>query len=241
MNTKEILFMYSKTILVVDDVPIFLEMAKDFFRREQVELLTAQNGPEAVKIIKTKKPNLVFMDLYMPGGDGDEACREIKNDYALKSTPIIMVTSANRPFDIEKCRKAGCDEIIHKPMTREQFLDASQKYIKFPKWSGLRTRAKVQAKYGSYSDKFIGGVLGDIGVGGLFLETEKLMPIDSELYLEFQLNQELAPIRCRGRVAWINDKTRPKKTNVLSGMGIEFIDIKKLDILSVQAWVTRGL
>jgi CheY-like chemotaxis protein len=130
MYTKDVLFMFSKTILLVDDTPLFIKLAKDFFRREQVNVLTASNGPEAVATIKKEQPDLVFMDLYMAGGDGDKACKEIKSDLRLKSTPVVMVTSSDNPGDIERCWNAGCNEIIHKPLTREHFLDAGKKYIK---------------------------------------------------------------------------------------------------------------
>jgi CheY-like chemotaxis protein len=98
MFTKDALCMYSKTILLVDDTPLFLKIAKDFFRREQVNILTASNGPEAVAFVKKDQPDLVFMDLHMLGGDGDEACNEIKTDIRLKSTPILTSDNYNSPL-----------------------------------------------------------------------------------------------------------------------------------------------
>jgi CheY-like chemotaxis protein len=235
--TKDALFMYSKTILLVDDTPLFLKIAKDFFRREQVNILTATNGPEAVAFVKKDRPDLVFMDLYMFGGDGDEACKEIKADVRLKSTPVIMVTSSDNPRDIERCLNVGCNEIIHKPLTREQFLDASRKYIRFPGWSGKRTKIKTPAKFGIDPGKMMAGFLSDISVGGFFLETDELSPVNTFLFLEFQLYQDAAFKKCKGRVAWVNWKGNFKKDYATAGMGIEFIDIKTLDILSIQAQV----
>ena len=132
--------MFSKTILLVDDTPLFIKIAKDFFRREQINILTANSGPEAVTIAKNEKPDLIFMDLYMIGGDGDLACKEIKNNINLKLIPIIMVTSSNNAKDSERCLTAGCNEIIHKPLKREEFLEISRKYLKFPAWSGKRSK-----------------------------------------------------------------------------------------------------
>jgi CheY-like chemotaxis protein len=237
MFTKDALFMYSKTILLVDDTPLFLKIAKDFFRREQVNILTATNGPEAVAVVKKVQPDLVLMDLYMFGGDGDEACKEIKDDVRLKSTPVIMVTSSDNPRDIERCLDVGCNEIIHKPLTREQFLDASRKYIKFPGWSGKRTGIKTPAKYGIDPGKMMAGFLSDISVGGVFLETAELFPVNTEFFLEFQLYQDAVFKKCKGRVAWVNRQGGLKKDYATTGMGIEFIDINKLDILTIQARV----
>lgn len=232
--------MFSKTILLVDDTPLFIKLAKDFFRREQVNILTASSGPEAVAVVTSEKPDLVFMDLYMHGGNGDEACSEIKGNLRLKSTPVVMVTSSNNSKDIERCLNAGCNEIIHKPFNREQFLEASRKYLKFPGWSGRRSKIKAPARFGIEPDKKTSGFLTDISVGGVFLETDNFLPIDTVLHLDFQLEETAAFKSCKGRVAWVNLKGNLKRDSASTGMGIEFIDISKLDILAIQAWVRNN-
>lgn len=240
MFTKNILFMFSKTILIVDDMRLFLKMAEDVFRREQVNIIKAQSGPEAVKLTKDEKPDLIFMDLYMSGGNGDEACKEIKSDHSLKSIPIIMVTSSDNPDDIKRCINAGCDGFVHKPFKSDDLLNTSRKYIKFPGWSGKRVKVNIPVMYGMDSAGLLAGEMTDISVGGIFLETTEVMPTGSELHLEIKLRQDLAPIQCKGRVAWINRETNLRKDHVSPGLGIEFIDIKKLDILSIQALVARS-
>lgn len=239
MFTKEILSMYSKTILIVDDWRLFLEMIEDIFRREQVDLLKAKSGPEAVELIHKEAPDLVFMDLFMTGGNGDDACREIKSDPDLKSTPIVMVTSSDKPEDIERCHKAGCDAVIHKPFTREELRNVSRKFIKFPEWSGKRTRIDTRVKYGMPPEVLGEGTLTDISVGGLYLETENVLPVGSKFQLEFRPAQHMGFIRCTGRVAWNGGKSGQQKW-VFPGMGIEFVDIKKLDLLTIQSLVANG-
>lgn len=239
--TKETLFMYSKKILLVDDTPLFIKLAQGFFRREQVVILTADNGRKAIEVIKKEVPDLVFMDLYMPQMDGDEACLEIKNNFKFRSIPIVMVTSSTRPEDLERCQKAGCDDVIHKPLMRDDFLNVSRKYISFPKWSGAREGINVQANFKTESGHPKSGTLYDISVGGVFLETEELFPIDTILSLEFQLTTVQSMIRCQGRVAWINRKFNLKKDNTSVGMGIEFIDIQKIDLLGIQSWIRRSM
>ena len=228
--------MFSKTILIVDDTPLFLRLAKDLFRREQVDILVANSGPKAVETAKKNKTDLILMDLYMTEGDGDEACRQIKNDPDLRSTPIVMMTSSNYPKDMERCHAARCDEVIHKPLTRENVLRICKKYLNLPGWSGKRTPINTPANFGKNAEQMSSGTLLDISVGGVFLETDEYFEMGSELFLEFQLSQEKARITCKGRVAWINRKDN-FKNHTSSGMGIEFIEIQKLDILSIQAWV----
>ena len=72
--------MHKKKVLLVDDVQLFLEQEKTFFNRNDFELLLARRGSEAIRIIREEKPELVFMDLYMPEADGDRCCHMIKSD-----------------------------------------------------------------------------------------------------------------------------------------------------------------
>ncbi len=239
--TKNILFMYSKNILIVDDMPLFLKMAEDVFRREQVDIMKANCGPEAVEIIKEENPDLVFMSLDMDGGNGDDACRAIKNDDDLKTTPIILLTKGDNPDEVERCREAGCDDFICEPITREILLNTSSKFVKFPRWSGKRAKIDAHVRCGTTAGGHFEGALSDISVGGAFLESEDVRPVGSELHLNFSLKEDLPPIVCKGRVAWTNRKKNLKKSYALPGMGIEFTDIKKLDILSVQSFVSKGL
>ena len=95
---------------------------------------------------------------------------------------------------------------------------------------------KMPLQFGASIEQMASGTLLDISVGGLFLATDELCAPGTELYLEFRLNPEKAPIACRGRVSWVN-REGSLRDYASVGMGIEFIDIKKLDILSLQAFV----
>jgi CheY-like chemotaxis protein len=240
MFIKDTLFMYSKKILLVDDDSRQRAVAENCFRREQVEIITAEDGLQALNAIRMEKPDLVLMDLYMPGGDGDLACREIKHDPGLKFTPIVMMTAGASPEDVERCFAAGCDDVIHKPLTRTALLDVSKRLVKFPGWSGKRAPIKAPVKPTSETLRSSAMTLADISVGGVFMETDDLLPVGAELNFQFQLNPQ-RQLSCRGRVAWVKGKDEQRKASASTGMGVEFIDIKKLDILSIQAWVARSL
>ncbi len=236
MYTKNILSMYSKTVLLADDTPLFIRLAKDLFRRHQVDILVAQDGHEAVELVKEHKPNLVLMDLYMPGCNGDEACKQIKSSTVLRSIPVIMITSSDNPRDIERCLAAKCDQVFQKPLTMEHVRDINEKYLNLPGWSGKRVELGAVTKFHVVPEKPFTGSLLDISVGGVFLETAEFFPLNTELNLEFQLNQEKASIVCKGRVSWVNCEGN-FKTYETQGVGLEFVDIKKLDILAIQAFV----
>lgn len=227
------------TILIVDDWRLFLKMAEDIFRREPVNILKAKCGPEAVELVRQARPDLVFMDLYMSGGNGDDACREIKTDRELKTTPVVIVTSSDSAEDIERCRQAGCDDFIHKPFTRDELLATSRKFISFPEWSGKRAKATTLVKYGLDSKLAKEGLLTDISVGGIFLRTRELLPLETQIQLEFRLSHTSLPIQCRGRVAWVKPHTGLNPQDDGTGMGIELITLRPGDRLAIQSFIAQ--
>lgn len=116
-------------ILLVDDVRLFLELEKSFLHLAQVKILTAANGEEALAVVRRERPDLVFLDLYMPVLDGLTCCAAIKGDPEISATPVIMVTTGGKPEEVEQCRAAGCDGLLTKPVDRSAFLDMVSRFI----------------------------------------------------------------------------------------------------------------
>jgi CheY-like chemotaxis protein len=228
-------------ILLVDDNNFFLETEKEFFRREEVVLLTAGNGREALEIIRAEQPGLVFTDLFMPEVNGDEVCQAVKRDPRLKTTTIIIVTSTDREADLNRCRQAGCDGVIIKPFKREQFLGFAQKFLRSTKWSGQRIRTKIPATFRASGGSPCTGSLLDLNTGGLFLGAESLLPIDAQLDLEFTLNPQSASIRCQGRVAWRNSAIMPRSPDLPPGMGIQFVHLEAGARRAIQRWMDQSV
>ena len=116
-------------ILLVDDVRLFLELEKSFLHLAQAKILTAANGEEALAVVRKERPDLVFLDLYMPVLDGAACCSAIKSDPEISTTPVIMVTTGGKPEEVEQCRAAGCDGLLTKPVDRSAFLDMVSRFI----------------------------------------------------------------------------------------------------------------
>ena len=100
--------MTTAKVLLVDDVRVFLEFERPFFERSGCEILTATSGTEALRIVKEQKPHIVLLDYEMPGMNGDEVCRRIKDDISTRHIPVLIVTSHKEPSVLDKCRSAGC-------------------------------------------------------------------------------------------------------------------------------------
>ncbi|NIQ94681.1 MAG: TIGR02266 family protein, partial [Desulfuromonadales bacterium] len=227
-----------KTILLADDVELFLELEKTFFRRENFRLLVARNGREAFDIVSEHKPDLVFLDLYMPEMTGDECCRQVKNDPELKSTPVIMVTHGGREADLNRCREAGCDDIVLKPINRHNFLNTARRHLSVADREAQRISARLHIQHGAVGEEqTLRDYTVNLSTGGVFIETDTPLPADTPLQIRFDLPGRAVPIECRGEVAWVNRLDKPIKAKLPAGMGVQFIDLSLEDLGDIREYV----
>jgi two-component system cell cycle response regulator DivK len=112
----------SKKILVVEDTEDNRQILRDLLDMAGYQMVEAYDGADGVAKAAEHKPDLILMDIQMPVMDGYEATRRIKADPALKSIPIVAVTSYALSGDEEKARAAGCDAYIAKPYSPRQML-----------------------------------------------------------------------------------------------------------------------
>src|SRR5579863_5850270 len=119
----------SKRILVVEDQPDNRKILRDVFARTDYEILETENGEEALAAIAKARPDLILMDVQLPIMDGYEATRRIKADPALRSIPIIAVTSYALSGEDKKARAAGCDDYVAKPYSSRQLLAKVRQYL----------------------------------------------------------------------------------------------------------------
>jgi class 3 adenylate cyclase/CheY-like chemotaxis protein len=103
-------------LLVVDDNPANLEIIEARLARQGYEIVTAKDGDEALTAAREQTPDLILLDVMMPGKDGMQVCRELKADPDLPFMPVILVTAKADPDDIVAGLDAGGDEYITKPV-----------------------------------------------------------------------------------------------------------------------------
>ena len=113
----------TKRILVVEDQEDNRQILRDLLASTDYEVMEAKNGEEALAMVARQRPDLILMDIQLPILDGYEATRRIKADPALRSIPIIAVTSYALSGDEEKARSAGCDDFVPKPYSPRQLLE----------------------------------------------------------------------------------------------------------------------
>jgi CheY-like chemotaxis protein len=107
----------SARILVVEDNPLNLKLIRDVLEFEGFDVLTAQSGEEGLALASQECPDLVLMDLQLPGIGGHEALMRMRSDPRCSSVPVVAVTAFAMKADMERAEIAGFDGYIPKPIS----------------------------------------------------------------------------------------------------------------------------
>jgi two-component system, OmpR family, alkaline phosphatase synthesis response regulator PhoP len=119
----------TQKILIVDDEPhirLLLEQTLEELEDEDVELLTATNGKEALETIQAEQPQLVLLDMMMPIMNGFDVCRTVKQEWALTDIYVILLTAKGQEFDKQQGLAAGADLYMTKPFDPDEILEKSR-------------------------------------------------------------------------------------------------------------------
>lgn len=119
----------SKRVLVIEDHEDNRRILRDLLTSAGYEPIEAVTGEEGVALAETHRPDLILMDIQLPGLDGYEATRRIKANPALRQIPIIAVTSYALSGDEVKAKEAGCDGYVTKPFSPRALLAKIREYL----------------------------------------------------------------------------------------------------------------
>lgn len=121
--------MKDKTILVVEDNPLNMKLVRTLLRKDSFRVVEAENAERGLELAREEKPDLILMDIQLPGMDGLSAVRILKADPVLKRVPVAALTSYAMEGDVEKAREAGCDGYISKPIDTRGFLETVRNFF----------------------------------------------------------------------------------------------------------------
>lgn len=229
-----------RSILLVDDVELFLELERTFFHREGFDLLMATNTQDIMQLVLKRKPDLIFMDIEISGGRGDDICRWIKQDKDLQQIPVIMVVDSGT-FEVEAlCRQAGCDAIIHRPVKRHQLLSAARTFLALSDRQMARIATRLLVEFGQHDYESTSSYTVNLSPGGLFVATHEVIPVDTQLSLRVQFPDAKSSFACRARVAWLNHPDQNKKPHLPTGMGMQFSSLVEEQLNIVKDYLAAG-
>jgi twitching motility two-component system response regulator PilG len=116
-------------VMVIDDSKTIRRTAETLLKKEGCEVITANDGFEALSKIADHNPDIIFVDIMMPRLDGYQTCALIKHNQKFKNTPVIMLSSKDGLFDRARGRIVGSEQYLTKPFTKEELLGAIQQHV----------------------------------------------------------------------------------------------------------------
>lgn len=131
MNSEE------KKILVIDDQPANVFLLHDRLNKEGFKVITAYDGKSGIKKSLDEKPDLILLDIMMPGINGFDACKEISTNELTRQIPIILVTALNSQEDTQKGFDAGAFDYIKKPFNKVELLSRIKAALRFSETNKL--------------------------------------------------------------------------------------------------------
>jgi len=206
----------TRSILLVDDVQMFIEIQKEYLQDSRVDILTARNGLDALRVMKSKRPDLIFMDFHMPMMDGAACCRVIKSDPGLREIPVVMITALGKTADKVVSETSGCNDFLTKPLDRDLFLEAAKRYIPGIERREKRIPVNINAQLRT-NGTTLKCTLKDLSTGGAYVVSDYETTIKSVFQISFTLPDNIM-IECHARVAWINSNI----PGIPQGFGVQF-------------------
>ena len=221
-------------ILLVDDTRLVLELERSFLKLSHVDVLTANNGAEALESIRKDPPDLIFMDMHMPVLDGIACCTQLKADPFLCGIPVVMLTTAGREDDRERARAAGGDDFLTKPIDRREFLGMARKYTQDVDRRELRVPCLIPVLLLLGRTPVAAHAM-DISDGGAFLASLEPLPQEKPLKLALYLpGTEPVLMEVKGRVAWTNEQDKRLNATLPPGFGVEFLDLEERQAVALK-------
>lgn len=117
------------TALIVDDVQSDLAILSSYLENLGWRVVAVVNGEEALTYLSSHRPDIVFLDVVLPGRSGFEICRAIKSQDATQQIPVVMCSTKNTDMDRFWGLKQGADLYLTKPVNRNDFVDVLQKLV----------------------------------------------------------------------------------------------------------------
>ena len=121
--------MNNNKILVIEDNKLNMKLVRNLLRLENYQVIEAENAETGIELAQAHQPDLILMDIQLPGMSGLDATKILKENASLKSIPIIVLTSYAMKGDDDMAFDAGCDGYMTKPIDTPKFLEYVAKFL----------------------------------------------------------------------------------------------------------------
>jgi CheY-like chemotaxis protein/Tfp pilus assembly protein PilZ len=217
-----------KKIILADDNKTFLMYAGLLLKRFGMQVFPAQNGLEALKMIKTMPPDLIMLDVHMGTFDGVATLRHIKTDRELEQIPVIMISQDISPETVDRCKDLGCSDYLFKPINVDRLHESIQKA--FFADGGRQMRKYIRTAYNKQVSVYCSSITYDLYAetlsgGGVYVRKEKPLPIGCDVYVTLHLETG-GTLQFRGKVIYTKEAMGDFST-LPAGMAIQFCGLSE--------------
>jgi CheY-like chemotaxis protein len=230
----------SKRILVVDDSETFLMYFSILLRRMGFDIIPADNGVTALKLLRILMPDVVILDIAMPHMDGITTLRYIKGDVHTSNIPVIMVTVSSNPKYLGECEKLGCAGYLTKPVKVPDIHDKLHGCIDImgKKRRLLRTsfEKKVSVTHGGVTNEHHAVSLSE---GGIYIRNRNPLRIGTKVDVSVPLTND-ENLKMKGDVVYVKGM-KGNLFKIEPGMAVEFRDVNTHDAEKLSSFITDCL
>lgn len=121
--------MSMNTVMIVEDSITDMELLTLYLQQEGLSVMPAKSGEDAQVRLQQQKPDLIVLDVILPGQSGFQLCRQLKSDPLTKSIPIVLCSTKNTEVDRQWGKMGGADAYLSKPVDRDKLLDTIRQFI----------------------------------------------------------------------------------------------------------------
>lgn len=234
--------MTTPKILLVDDTKLFLKLEQEYLKQSSVTVFTASNGREALEMIRNNRPDLIYMDLNMPEMDGVTCCEAIKADPDLRSIPVILVTTEGHDESVERCKKAGCDGFLSKPIDRKKFLELGRSFLQNINRRERRVSCRTKVLFRVNSGENMQGTCLDLCASGLYVTCDRAVEVGDMVEVSMLASGSSDDlVEAWGRIAWSNCNPVKKKQRFPEGFGVEFLAITEESVALIKKLLAKEM
>lgn len=173
------MFSPNKKIIIIDDSILNIKIIEKYLDNSYLELYSCTNSEESIQLIKKVNPDLILMDLYMPGMNGFDLLNELKKELKTSLIPVIFITSSQDVEDTKQAYKLGIIDYIRKPIIKEELLSKVHNYLFHIE------EKKILERYVKIIDEYVLSIIIDINFIVLYISKafcDKINSSKEEIY-----------------------------------------------------------
>jgi len=229
--------MTKKRILLGIDADSFPTVMNFFPNGKKFDVTVVHDGHEALRRITKDKPDMAIMDIDLPKKGGDECCREVKQGGLSSATLIVLEVWLRNRSDVRRCLEADCDALIVKPLGYESLAGIITRLLFGASSKPPRFKVRLPVHYGIQSNRLIDNYSVNLGSGGVFLETQHVVPVGTPLNVVFTLPNDGTSIQCKAQVTWLNGPLLRCQPLLPPGMGLKFLNIDNMALNAIREFL----